>query len=214
MTGAGMLMAFLLFAPFFAAATTYTISVSTDKSIYNSGATITVSGSVSPAPPSGTATTLQVKNSGGTLVDFGQGNVGPTGSFSATFVVGASYAPGSYTVTAVWGPNATAPTITGSANFQINGTAPTTNPSGVTTTIFSYVTTTVVQQGVTTTVVQAPVTTTIVSAQQTTVTSVVQQQTTVTQSYTGSDTGTYIGAVGIIIAIIAIVLAVLAMRKK
>jgi len=216
MTGAGVLMAFLLFAPFFAAATTYTLSVTTDKTIYNAGATITVSGSVSPAPPSGTATTIQIKNSAGTLVDFGQASVGPSGTFTTTFVAGASYAPGSYTANAVWGLNATAPVITATANFQINGTVTSTSggPSGTTTTV--QVTTTVVEAPVTTTIVQQGATTTVVQQQQTTISSIITQAvtTTVSASATTDSTALAVGALGLIVAIVAIVLAVLFMRKK
>lgn len=213
-TGAGMLFAFLLLSPVFASATSYTLTVSADKSIYNSGNTITVSGSVSPAPPTGSYVGLKITNAGGTLVDVGQASVGPTGSYSTTFT--ASYAAGTYTVTGSWAPNASATAITGTANFQMNGTTTSTSagPSGTTTTV--EVTTTVVEAPVTTTVVQQGATTTVVQAQQTTITSIISSAvtTTVSASATTDSTALAVGAIGLIIAIVAIILAVLTMRKK
>jgi len=212
MTGAGMLLAFLLFAPVFASATSYTLSVKTDKALYNSGNTINVSGSVSPAPSAGTAVGLKVTSSAGTLVDLTQASVGSDGSFSATFK--ATYAAGAYTITASWAPNASATAITAITNFQMNGTTSTSSVSGVTTTIFASTTTTVIEAGATTTVVQQGGTTTVVQQTATTVNSVVTTATTVTLSPTTDSTALAVGAVGVIIAIIAIVLSVLTMRKK
>jgi len=213
MTGAGMLLAFLLFAPVFASATSYTLSVKTDKALYNSGNTINVSGSVSPAPSAGTAVGLKVTSSAGTLVDINQATVGSNGTYSATFK--ATYPAGAYTITASWAPNASATAITATANFQMNGTTSTSSVSGVTTTVFASTTTTIIEAPVTTTVVQAA-TTTVVQAQQTTTTviSVASTATTVTESPTTDSTALAVGAIGVIIAIIAIVLSVLTMRKK
>jgi hypothetical protein len=196
-TGAGMLFAFLLLSPVFASATSYTLTVSADKSIYNSGNTITISGSVSPAPPTGSYVGLKITNAGGTLVDVGQASVGPTGSYSTTFT--ASYAAGTYTVTGSWAPNASATAITGTANFQMNGTTTSTSAGSGGTTTTVQITTTVVQQGATTTVVQQGGTTTVSS---------------ILSSVTTDSTALAVGALGLIVAIVAIVLAVLFMRKK
>jgi len=59
-TGAGMLLAFLFLTPVFASATSYAVTVGTDKTLYNPGTTITISGTVTPAPPAGTYVTISV----------------------------------------------------------------------------------------------------------------------------------------------------------
>jgi len=210
-TGLGMLVAFFFLVPLaaFAASSTVTVTATYTASTNQ----VAVSGMVTPAPGvSNTNAAVEITSPGGVVVDANQFAVNSgTGAFSGTFVTGGpSYSVnGTYTVTANYNGG------TASATF-VYGTMTTTSASGTgtTTTIIVSSITTVVQPGVTTTVVQPGVTTTVVNSQQTTVTSLVQQQTTVTQSYTGSDTGTYVGAVGIIIAIIAIILAVMTMRKK
>jgi len=215
MAGAGMLLAFLFLAPVVASATSYSLSIKTDKALYNSGDTINISGNVSASGgslPAGTAVGLKITSSAGTLVDINQASVGSNGAYSATFK--ATYPVGTYTITASWAPNASATAITATANFQMNGTT-SSAVSGVTTTIFASTTTTVIEAPVTTTVVSAA-TTTVVQQQQTTTTvnSVVTTQTTVTESPTTDSTALAVGAVGVIIAIVAIVLVVLTMRKK
>jgi len=49
-TGMGMFIAFLFLAPLAVFAASSTVTVATDKSFYAATATITVSGTVSPAP--------------------------------------------------------------------------------------------------------------------------------------------------------------------
>ncbi|HZW55660.1 MAG TPA: MG2 domain-containing protein [Nitrososphaerales archaeon] len=208
MTGAGILMVFLLLSPVFAAAASYQVTVTTDKSIYNPGQTMTVSGTVTSTGtlPSGTAVSLKITSPVGTLLDFGQASVGASGTYSTTFVVG-NWSAGSYTVTATWAPNVTATALQATALFQVNGTTTTSCACG-TTTIVEQTTTTVVQQ----TTVTQQITTTVVNNVQTTTT--VNAQTTTTVVSAASDTGLYVGIVGVVIAIIAGALSVMALRRK
>jgi hypothetical protein len=180
MTGVGLLITFLLFAPLFASATSYQLSVTTDKAVYNPGATITISGAVTPAPPSGTYVTISITSPLKALADHLSAPVGSDGTYSGTSVAsGTNWAVGGiYTVTAVWAANVTGPAYTQITSFKLNVTTPTTSVPGITTTVFYNVTTTVVQQ--TTTTVAQQTTTTV--AQQTTTT--VAQQTTVTAQTT------------------------------
>ena len=83
-----MLLAFLFLTPVFASATDYVVTVGTDKTLYNSGTTITISGTVTPAPPSGTYVTISVTGPNGILTDHLSAAVGVSGSYSATSVAG------------------------------------------------------------------------------------------------------------------------------
>jgi hypothetical protein len=209
-TGIGMFFTFLFLAPLTAFAAT-TVTVKTDSSTYAAGATIHVSGTVSPAPTlTGTYVAVSITTPSGTTADANEFAVSTVnGSFSGTFVGGPSYVPnGTYTLTATYNSVSATTTFT-------YGTAPTTSQTGgsTTTTIVEQTTVTQVVSSLTT-VVQQQITT--VSAQ--TATTVTQQfSTTVTQVSTSTvtdSTALAVGAVGLIIAIVAIILAVLTMRKK
>src|SRR5579872_6098010 len=214
--GIGMFIAFLFLAPFavFAAGS---VTITTDKASYSGTETIHVSGTVTPAPTtSGTSVAVTITGPSGATVDANQFVVSTTnGAYNGTFVTGGpgytAAGNGTYTIAANYNG------ATASALVQYGNSTSGSTGGATTTTIVVQATTTVVQAGatvVTTGVQQQAGATTTVVQQGATTTVVQQQQTTVTQSYTGSDTGTYIGAVAIIIAIIAIVLAVLTMRKK
>lgn len=207
----------------FAAGTTVAVNVSSSQ--INSGQPITISGTVSPAPSSGSAVTVSTANPNGQVVDISPVTVN-SGSFSYTYTTGGSsnWVNGTYTVTVTYKDNSGVVT-TGTQTFKVgttSGTTSNTGSSGSVTTVFYNVTTTVsaqttVTQQVQTTVTQQIQTTvvqqnTVTQQQQTTVTQ--QMQTTVFQAYTGSDTGTYVGAAGVVIAIVAGALAALALRKK
>jgi len=214
-TGIGMLVAFLFLVPLTAfAAGSVTVTSPTAGAIVAVGATITVSGTVSPAPSaSGTSIAVSIVAPNGQTADANQFTVATgTGAFSGTFVTGGpTYTgPGMYTINFNYNGATTSVQVQygNSTTSQASATGTTTTVQ-VTTTIVSVVQTTVTQQN--------NVQTTVTQVQQggtTTVMSTINAQTTVTQSYTGSDNGVYVGAVGIIVAIIAIVLAVLAMRNK
>jgi len=148
-TGAGMLLAFLLLTPVFASATSYTLTVGTDKTIYNVGSNITISGTVSPTPPAGSYVTISVTDPNGILTGHLSAAVGATGSYSYsandTSVV--SNTGGTYTIKALWAANVTGPAYTQTATFTLNSTTgTTTSGSGTTTTVFFNATTTVVQE--------------------------------------------------------------------
>jgi len=214
-TGIGMLVAFLFLVPLTAfAAGSVTVSSPTAGSFVAPGSTITVSGTVSPAPSvSGTSIAVSIAAPNGQVVDANQFAVATgTGSFSGTFVTGGP----TYSVNGLYTVNLDYNGATASVQVQYgNTTTSQASATGTTTTV--QVTTTIVSVEQTTVTQQNNVQTTVTQVQQgatTTVMSTINAQTTVTQSYTGSDTGVYVGAVGIIVAIIAIVLAVLAMRKK
>jgi len=216
-TGIGMFIAFLFLVPF-AAFAAGSVTVTTDKSSYAGTATITVSGTVTPAPGvSGTSVAVKIAGPSGSTVDANQFLISAsTGTYSGTFVTGGpSYASnGTYTITATAPSGASA-----TATFQYGSNVTSSQTGGsTTTTVVEQITTTVVQQGATTTVVQQGATTTVVQ-QAATTTTVVQQGGTTTvssiiTSATTDGTALAIGALGVIIAIVAIVMAVLAMRKK
>jgi hypothetical protein len=213
-TGIGVFIAFLFLAPL-AVTAAGSVTLTLDKTQYVSGATIHVSGTVTPAPStSGTEVAVTISGPTGGTVDANQFAVSSsTGNYNGTFVAGGPLytVNGTYTISAAYNG------ATASQLFQY-GQPTNVTGGGTTTTVIQQTTTTVVQAGATTTVVQpgSTVVTTIVQQGATVVTTVTQaQQTTVTLSYTGSDTtGIAIGAVALIIAIIAIVMAVLFMRKK
>jgi hypothetical protein len=211
--GIGMLIAFLFLAPLASYAAAPTVTVSTDKAFYPQGTeTITVSGTVSPAPTSsGSYIGVSITGPTGAQVDANEFAVSTTGAYSGTFTTGGSTytGPGVYTVTASYNGG------TASATFQYgNTTTSTTAPSGVNTTTTVQVTTTVISVVSSVTTVYSSAVTTVSAVAQTTTTLVQAVTTTVSQTGGGSGTAEAIGAVAIIIAIIAAVLAVLAMRKK
>ena len=194
--GLGMLIAFLFLAPLVAHAQSPSVTITTDKSAYAGTETITVSGTVSPAPGvSGTNVAVTILSPQGATVDANQFSVNSaTGAYTGTFTTGGPLynVNGTYTITVTAANGATA-----STSFQYGSGS---GVSGVGTTTTEFFSTTVTEQ------------TTVTQAQQTTVTQI--QQTTVTVSYTGSDTGTIVGAVGVVIAIVAGALSVVALRKK
>jgi len=212
-TGIGMFIAFLFLVPLTAFAAS-TLTVTTDKTTYAVGATIKVSGTVTPAPGlSGTNVAVSIVTPSGSTADANQFTVNSaTGAYNGTFVTGGpTYTPqGMYTIKAVYNG------ATASGTFQYGNATTSTSSSasgGVTTTII----TTIIESSVTT-ISQGGVTTTIVNnLPGTTVTSVVTSVTTTQINSTTSapdSTGIAIGAVGLIVAIVAIILVVLLMRKK
>ncbi|MHB8567570.1 MAG: hypothetical protein ACYC7D_13900 [Nitrososphaerales archaeon] len=226
----------------FAAGTTVTVNLSSTQ--LNVGQPLTISGAVSPAPPTGSALTVTTTNPSGQTVDISPVNIN-SGSYSYTYTTGGSsnWVNGTYTVTATY-KDSSGVVTTGTHTFIV-GTITTTATSGgsggVTTTIYDSTTvtvmstivqqttvtvsggqtTTTLQGGQTTTTLQGGQTTTTLQGGQTTVTvsggqttTTVVAQTTVTQAYSGSNNGVYVGAAGVVIAIIAGALAALALRKK
>jgi hypothetical protein len=227
--GIGMLMAFLFLAPL-AAHAAGSVTVGTDKTYYAGAATITVSGTVSPAPGvTGTNVAITIVGPTNSQVYANQFAVGSTGSYTGTLVAGGTLwnVNGTYTV------NANYNGATASSSFQYGNVTTTTSggktgttttvmvtttvvvDSAVTTTVVSNVqaTTTVLQQSTVTqqatTTVNAQTTTTLLQQQQTTV----NAYTTTTVSQTGTDTGLIVGAIGVVIAIIAGAIAVMALRR-
>ncbi len=215
-TGVGMFIAFLFLVPLAAFAATYTVTITSPStgSFVAANSTITISGTVTPAPTlSGTNVAVSILEPNGqtataaifpvaTSTGAYSGSIvtgGPNFAVNGTYRINVNYEGAPALITVTYGSNSTAP------------------PSGVgttTTVIVSSVTTIV--SSVVTTVSETPVTTTIVS-QGAGVTTVVSSITTVVSSVTSTvsdSTALAIGAVGVIIAIIAAVLAVLAMRKK
>jgi hypothetical protein len=211
--GAGMFMAFLLLAPLAAFAQTGTVTVTTDQTSYQPGATITVSGTVTPAPTlSGTYVGISITTPTGVVADANEFAVAAsTGTFSGTFTPGPTYTPnGTYTVTAKYSSY-----TPGTATFAFgNLTTTSSSQTGVTTTIYSDVTTTVSSVVTTASTIFSTAVSTVSAATTTTVSAATT--TTIVESATSSGSGTAeaIAAVAIIIAIIAIIFAVLGMRKK
>lgn len=102
---ATVLAAFLILSPVMAmAATSYTLSVSTDKTSYAGNATGTISFTVTPAPGSGTSAGLTITNPNGAQVFTDSATVSATGTATDTFTTGGSsnWISGTYTVTASW----------------------------------------------------------------------------------------------------------------
>jgi len=227
-TAIGVLVAFLFLVPVFANATSYTLTVKTDQSSYATGATVTVSGTVTPAPAAGTAVGISVISPSGAQVAFISPQV-TAGSYSGTFVTGGTgnWVSGTFTVTAKWADNATGPAYAESTTFTYTASGPTTSSvtqTNVTTTIISQVTTTIVESSaVTTTVVASPppaVTTIITQVQTLPGTTVTQVVSSIVSSITtvssggGSSADLPIAIVGVVIAIVAGALAVVALRRK
>jgi hypothetical protein len=211
--GAGMLMAFLFLAPMAAFAQSGSVTVTTDQPSYQPGATITVSGTVTPAPTaSGTYVGISITTPTGVVADANEFEVAAsTGAYSGTFQPGATYTPnGTYTVTAKY---STYPAATTTFMFG-NTTSVSASQTGATTTVYVDSTLTVSSVVTSATTIFSSAATTVSAATTTTVSAATT--TTIVESASGGGAGTAeaIGAVGVIIAIIAIVLAALAMRKK
>jgi len=215
MAGIGILVVFLFLVPLVSHAAGTSVTVATDKSYYAGAATITVSGTVTPAPGvSGTNVAISITSPNGQLAGVNQFSVNSgTGAYSGTFVAGGALwsVNGTYTVSANYN-GATATNQFQYGNVTTSSGSATTTTLIVSSIITQQTTVTVSGGAVTTTVVQAPVTTTVVQAQQTTVTQ--QIQTTVTESAASDTTGIVVGAIGVVIAIIAGALSVVALRRK
>ena len=119
-----MFAALLILSPAIAtAATTYTLTVSTNANTYNDHLPITITGAVVPAPGAGTEVGLQITNPQGTLTYPTVASVdGTSGSYTATVPaanvgVGSNWLTGSYTVTATWALTATSTPVTAVAHF-------------------------------------------------------------------------------------------------
>ncbi len=191
-----------------------TVTILPNNSSYSVGATITVNGTVSPAPAvNGTNVAVIILSPSGATADANQFTINPTtGAYSGTFVTGGpTYSTqGQYKITANYNG------ATQSATVQYGNATQTTSRAANGTTISSVTT---IVTSIVTTITQGGTTTTVLNNQQgTTVTSVVNSITTIVSSITngGSNgsTALAVGAVGVIIAVIAGVLAVMAMRKK
>jgi prefoldin subunit 5 len=130
---AGLLAAFLILSPAFAsAATTYTLTVQTTNTSYTAGQSVTVTGTVTPAPGAGTEVGIQVSNPLSTLVSTAAATVnGATGAYSWSFTSGSSssWPTGTYTVKATWALTATSTVYTASGTFGFTGTTTTTGGS-------------------------------------------------------------------------------------
>jgi hypothetical protein len=119
---AGMLAAFLVFAPALAYAATTTVTVSTDKPAYRGAAAIAITGTVSPAPGSGTSVSIKITNPGNTAVFVdSQPVTAGTGAFSSSTVAGGTnWITGTYRVTATWGTSPST-SFTGTTTFSYTG---------------------------------------------------------------------------------------------
>ena len=106
----------------------YTVSVSPSSGSYSGSQTIQLTGTVSPAPGSGTSATIDVLNPSGTLVRTDDVSVnGTTGAFSDSFVAGGTnWINGEYTVVVTWELTISGPTYTGTASFAYVTTVTTT----------------------------------------------------------------------------------------
>ena len=215
----GMLTAFLFLVPLAAfaasnaAATSYTITITSPTSgMYIApDSTITVSGAVSPPPTAnGTYIGVSVLEPNGQIATANEFPVAlSTGDYSGSIATG--------------GPNfATMGVYTIDVNYEGTPQSVTVMYGNVTSATAVASVTTIIQsttiiESTATTVTLPGTTTTIISSTGTTVTSVVTSLSATTTNITTSvpdSTALAIGAVGVIIAIIAAVLAVLAMRKK
>jgi hypothetical protein len=103
---------------------------------YSGSQTIQVTGSVSPAPGSGTSAVIDVWNPSGTLVHTDDVPVnGTTGAFSDSFAAGGTnWIDGAYTVEAAWAPSISGTTVIGTAAFSYATTTSSTTTTTLTTT--------------------------------------------------------------------------------
>ncbi len=123
---ATILAAFLILSPVMAiAATSYTLSVSTDKSSYSTGGAGTITFTVTPTPGSGTSVGLTITNPNGAEVFTDSAIVSATGSATDTFTTGGSsnWISGTYTVTATWAPTVTSTPQTATTTFAFTCTS-------------------------------------------------------------------------------------------
>lgn len=121
-------------------ATSYSVNVKTDSGSYTGAQAVKVTGSVTPAPGTGTAALVRVLNPAGSAVVVGDAPVnGTSGAYEFDFVTGgtSAWTAGTYTVNVTWG--AYPPTIHNATSFAY---VPTTTTTSSTTTSSSTVTTT------------------------------------------------------------------------
>jgi len=131
------LTAFLLLSPFAASAAGATVTVKTDSTSYGSAQTLTVFGTVTPAPTlSGTNIAIKIFNQAThAVVEYTVTPVGTDGAFNTVFVTGGSagWTPGTYvvnatyaygtvsgTATTTFGYSSTSPSGTGLSQAEIN----------------------------------------------------------------------------------------------
>ncbi len=203
------------------AATGTTVSVS---AIATYKGTVSINGTVSPAPGVGSQVSITTKNPNGTAVDANVAAVNPyTGGFNYSFPAGGtvSWINGTYTVSAVWAASANGSTYTGTATFQYGAgpatTASTSSSSSISSPVIT-ATTIYVNNGSTTTVfIKSATTTTIFVNNGTTTTIISSGGVTTVYSVTTvvspDTTALTIGIVGIVIAIIATGLSATALRR-
>ncbi|MDE2590538.1 MAG: hypothetical protein KGL95_12845, partial [Patescibacteria group bacterium] len=102
-----------------------TISVTTDKTSYNSGDTITISGSVSSVIPN-QMVTLELVNPSGQESEIGQSGIVLDDMFNFMLTTNANMPAGTYTLMAVYGG------VTSQTEFYYSGTTPSPTPAAYT----------------------------------------------------------------------------------
>jgi len=196
-----------------ALAQTYTVTVQTDQPSYTGSQTITITGTVSPAPGPNTAVILSTKNSNGTVVDYQNDPVNSaTGAYAGVIVAGGTvnWIPGTYIVNATWGGDATSAiqTITFLYTPTVTTTSSTTTSSTTTTstTTTSSATTSSTTNSTST---SSTTSTSTSSSPPVTVTSTVTTTTSASSSSTSTSSGGISSSVVYgIVAVVVIILAV------
>jgi len=123
-----IIAAFLVLGPAAAFAAT-TVTVATGASSYSGSQTVTVSGTVTPAPPAGTNVVITTRGPAG-VVDINSVPVN-SGAYSYALVTGGStsWVSGTYTVNATWG--GPAGTASATTTFTYTSSSTTTTGTGV-----------------------------------------------------------------------------------
>lgn len=222
----------LLALAYFAApvlAQTYSITVETDQPSYTGAQTITITGTVTPAPGPNTAVILSTKNSNGTVVDYQNDPVNSaTGAYTGVIVAGGTvnWIAGTYIVNATWGGDGAS--AIGTTTFlyapTVTTTSSTTTSSTTTTslTTTSPTTTSSTTSSTSTSSTTSISTTSSASSPPVTVTSTVTSTPTTTTSTSSSSTSTSSGGISStevygIVAVVVIILAVVGLmmwRKR
>ncbi|MDA4118554.1 MAG: hypothetical protein OK455_09450 [Thaumarchaeota archaeon] len=127
------------------AATTYTLTVQTDKTSYSGAQPIMITGTISPPPGPNTGVIITVRNPTGSMADINEVIPGPAnGSFSDISVPGgsASWVSGMYTINATWGGGGTSASNVATFVYLPTAASTTTTSTSTTTTTTTTSTTT------------------------------------------------------------------------
>jgi len=120
-----LLAAFLVLGPVAALGATSTMTLQTNASSYSSGQSVTVSGTITPAPTIASAVVVTTFGPNG-VADTGTAAVQTgTGTFSYTFVAGGSMywaTGGTFTITGMWGAQGNTATATTTFTYAAGGT--------------------------------------------------------------------------------------------